>query len=158
MKAPVVISLALFGACLFAPSPLEPGSRHAPDVTRLNNRPLNGSQVAGGGFTVHVDPATGRIVPNQAPPTELSRGLENALSTSSEGLVEVRSPVPGGGVMVHLEGRFQNTITATADTQGNLSTSCTSTPNKQKDAGEKSNTTPAEKREVSENDKGRGKQ
>jgi hypothetical protein len=52
--------------------------------------------------------------------TELQAGLGAALSTSSDGLVQVKSPVAGGGVMVDLQGRFQNAMTMTTDKNGNV--------------------------------------
>jgi hypothetical protein len=50
--------------------------------------------------------------------------LESALNASSEGLVEVPSPVAGGGVMVDLKGRFQNTFVATVDGAGQVDATC----------------------------------
>ncbi len=41
-------------------------------------------------------------------------GLDDgSFDSSGEGLVSEPSPVPGGGVMVDLKGRFRNTATAT---------------------------------------------
>jgi len=49
--------------------------------------------------------------------------LRNALSRSSEGLVFQRSP--GGGVVVDLQGRFQNVSVAHIDADGEIRTGCT---------------------------------
>jgi hypothetical protein len=96
------------------------------------------------GLTVHIDPVTGRFSP---PPQDhlhaLTDELGSALSTSAEGLKEVPSPVAGGGVMVSLEGRFRNTITATAGSQGEMSTSCATTAaDGANTAGDRGTTTP----------------
>ena len=72
---------------------------------------------------VYRDPDTGQIgePPAGAPPTEVPGRLRDALSTSSEGLVETTSPTPGGGVMVDLKGRFLSPLIATRDADGKLS-------------------------------------
>ena len=57
------------------------------------------------GMIATIDPETGETV--------VSAGSGEAFSTSDEGLVEVPSTAPGGGVMVDLQGRFQNTAVAT---------------------------------------------
>ncbi len=77
----------------------------------------------GSGLTIYVDPRTGRILKQPAPgtvPFQLTPELQNALSTSHQGLVEVPSSVPGGGVRIDLQGRFQNPLFATIDADGNL--------------------------------------
>lgn len=78
------------------------------------------------GYMIHIDPATGNVV-DAAPgtaPLVLDAGLQNALSASSEGLEEVPSPVAGGGTMVDLQGRFQNTMIATVDENGEVKAPC----------------------------------
>ena len=45
--------------------------------------------------------------------------LGEAASQSSEGLVEVKNPVKGGGYMVNLQGRFQQAMTMNLDANGN---------------------------------------
>jgi hypothetical protein len=47
--------------------------------------------------------------------------MEEAVSTSSEGLVETQDA--GGGVTVDLQGRFRHFTTATKDEHGNISVS-----------------------------------
>lgn len=79
------------------------------------------------GRRVYVDPATGR--PSSGPPPippGLARLPEvaNALSTSSEGLREVPVPLPGGGVMVDLQGRFRSLVTATVHADGTVGLNC----------------------------------
>ncbi len=73
------------------------------------------------GLTVHVDPQTGRILAAPAPgtqPLELSQDLQNALSTSHEGLKEAPGTEPGGGMKLDLKGRFQSPMLATTDVEG----------------------------------------
>ena len=72
------------------------------------------------GLRVYVDPLTGEF---SAPPPWAARPDEAlapqaAFSTSEEGLVETPSPVPGGGVVVNLRGRFRSPLTATLDADG----------------------------------------
>lgn len=73
------------------------------------------------GMRVYVDPETGEFT---VPPTEAraveAPAPEAATSTSHEGLVEVRSPVPGGGFMVDLQGRFRSPLTATLGADGKV--------------------------------------
>lgn len=80
------------------------------------------------GYRVFIDAATGAIVsePNGTEPVVLNKEMENALSTSSAGLQETASPVTGGGVMVQLDGRFQNAMMATVDEDGTLDAPCVS--------------------------------
>ncbi|HSO17951.1 MAG TPA: hypothetical protein VLT88_00750, partial [Desulfosarcina sp.] len=65
----------------------------------------------------HVDPDTGELVPrpfpNQAVPVE--SGQLSTLGTTDEAVEIVPSPVPGGGVMIDLKGRFHNPVSATMD-------------------------------------------
>jgi len=80
------------------------------------------------GYRVYIDAATGAIVPepNGTEPIVLDKEVQNALSTSSAGLVEMASPVDGKAVMVLLDGRFQNTMMATVDHDGKLTAPCVS--------------------------------
>lgn len=78
--------------------------------------------------------STAQQVPSGAdrPATEVARPsnaeimsnpyLRNALSRSSEGLVFQRAP--GGGVVVDLQGRFQNVSVARIDADGEIRTGC----------------------------------
>jgi methionine-rich copper-binding protein CopC len=81
--------------------------------------------------------ASGKITQNAPQTSALRDALGEALSTSSEGQVEVKSTVPGGGYMVDLQGRFQNAMTVTVDEDGNISAPCiTGTSEQVKAAGE----------------------
>jgi len=72
---------------------------------------------------VYVNPDTGEIIqpPAGAPVAETSKSLEKAFSTSAEGLVETPSPVPGGGVILDLQGRFRSPLVATQGSDGKVS-------------------------------------
>lgn len=77
----------------------------------------------GDGMTVYIDPQTGAFLKEPAPghvPLQLSPQLQDAVSTSHEGLVETPSPVPGGGVKVDLKGRFQSPLFGTIDADGKV--------------------------------------
>lgn len=78
------------------------------------------------GLRVYIDPETGRFVPE--PPAgaavETDVATAEAVSTRSVDLVEQPSPVPGGGMMLDLEGRFQNAIEMSVDASGALSSDC----------------------------------
>lgn len=81
-------------------------------------------------FVVHFDPATGKVVepsPSAAPVT-FGPEWRNSLSTSADGLVEERSPIPGGGVMVDLRGRFRSAMVAVTDGEGHVTAPCVSDP------------------------------
>lgn len=72
-----------------------------------------------------VDPRTGRLV--KEPPASgvvLSPQMREALSDSSEGLVEV--PWGRGGFRVDLEGRFQSAVIAVVDDGGAVKVDCVS--------------------------------
>ena len=75
------------------------------------------------GMMIYVDPQTGTFLKEPAPghvPLELSPQLQNAFSTSHEGLVEIPSSVPGGGFKLDLQGRFQSPLFGTIDANGKL--------------------------------------
>lgn len=75
------------------------------------------------GMTIYIDPKTGALRQDPAPgtvPLPLTPQLQNALSTSHEGLIQVPSTVPGGGVEIDLQGRFQSPLIATIDADGKL--------------------------------------
>lgn len=75
------------------------------------------------GMKVYIDPKTGALLNEPAPgtqPLELSPHEQNSRSTSHEGLVEVPSPVPGGGVGLNLQGRFMSPMIATVGPDGKV--------------------------------------
>jgi hypothetical protein len=75
------------------------------------------------GMTIHLDPQTGALLPEPAAgtvPIQVTPDLLKALSSSHDGLVEVPSPVPGGGVSVDLQGRFQSPLFAIIGPDGKV--------------------------------------
>lgn len=79
---------------------------------------------ASAGQRAVVDPRTGRLVKIPFPSGVLSPSMREALSDSSEGLVEV--PWRRGGVKVDLKGRYQSAFVATVDENGVVYTECIS--------------------------------
>lgn len=73
-----------------------------------------GAERAGDPLTDVAPPSNAEIMSNPY--------LRNALSRSSEGLVFRRSP--GGGVVVDLQGRFQNISVARIGADGEIRTGC----------------------------------
>jgi len=78
------------------------------------------------GVQVYVDPITGEISapPPQAEGTARISLPHEALSTSTEGLVEIPLNGPHGGVMLDVKGRFQSQTAVSVDAHGNLSVQC----------------------------------
>lgn len=72
---------------------------------------------------IRMEGSSGAPVP-LAP--ETAAALQNALSTSSKGLVEEPIPTGVGGTMVNLQGRFLQTMTVTEDAEGKVSAHCES--------------------------------
>jgi hypothetical protein len=94
---------------------------------QLNNATGNTDQAAQPGvkdpaMVIYIDPKTGEIIvpskgalPGQVP--------QSALDTSKKPLPDLPqtlSPVPGGGVVIHLDERFMNPLTATIDAEGKV--------------------------------------
>lgn len=77
------------------------------------------------GMKVYIDPVTGEFLEGPPQPilAEPVKDIRDPLSTSSEGLQQVPAPV-GGGVMVDLQGRFQQRVTATVDDAGKVTAHC----------------------------------
>jgi len=87
-------------------------------------RNAQNSSVAAG-RRAFVDPKTGNVVsqrPGGAPAAVIP--AEAPLSTSGEGLREVPGRTRGGGIKLHLQGRFSSTVTAHIGPDGNLTTRC----------------------------------
>lgn len=67
---------------------------------------------------------SGKISPDTPQASDLRAALGDAVSTSAEGLVEEKSPVRGGGVMMNLQGRFQNAMVVEKDESGRITAPC----------------------------------
>jgi len=87
------------------------------------------------GQVLSLDSVTGKPRAAQATSGNLAGMLGDAVSTSSEGLVEAKNPVAAGGYKMDLQGRFQNAVTATVDANGNLTAPCVSGPRNDAPAG-----------------------
>ncbi|MFQ5479386.1 MAG: post-PEP-CTERM-1 domain-containing protein [Candidatus Binatia bacterium] len=76
------------------------------------------------GMKAHIDPETGEFL--DSPPVGSVGRASPAITAGRppEPAVEVPSPVPGGGVMIDLNGRFQAEFVATVGPDGKLSTDC----------------------------------
>jgi hypothetical protein len=77
--------------------------------------------ITGSAQRVYLDPDTGRLLrqpPPGAPVMTLSPTELNMLSTSDAGLVEV--PLPDGGYMLDLQGRFRHMAVATVADDGSI--------------------------------------
>ncbi len=91
---------------------------------RLHNEPASPAAVPAfaAGQILNLDP-DGKFTPAQHA-ADVQLILGDVASQSQEGLVEEKSPVQGGGVMVNLQGRFQNAMTMSVDANGQLSAPC----------------------------------
>lgn len=120
------VSIALLAAstlCAVAAEPIFAGDDQqtfcrptpSPATAGSSERPTEKTAGAAPGMTIYIDPQTGAILSEPVPgtvPLQLTPNIQNALSTSAQGLVEAPSPVPGGGIAIDLQGRFQNPLFA----------------------------------------------
>jgi hypothetical protein len=116
-------------AALSALLPAGGASAIEPDESPTQSSPTTLSPVATGGLVAVIDPATGTVTED---PELIERlladpAIQNALSTSSEGLVEEVLPL-GGGVRVDLQGRFQSVVVALREPSGRVRIEHRSTP------------------------------
>jgi hypothetical protein len=74
------------------------------------------------GQILNLDPS-GKFSPAQHA-SDVQLILGDAVSQSSEGLVQEKSRVPGGGITVNLQGRFQNAMTMKVNADGTVSAPC----------------------------------
>jgi len=75
------------------------------------------------GYTVTID-GNGDFVDGPALVMPIKETDAASFSTSSQGLVLETSPVPGGGQMVDLQGRFRHSMGAVIGSDDNLETEC----------------------------------
>jgi hypothetical protein len=74
---------------------------------------------------IYIDPETGRPgTPPEGLEPELTAEQHLTLSTDAAELYEEPSPVPGGGTMIDLQGRFQSVMHGTLGADGVLVTDC----------------------------------
>lgn len=84
------------------------------------------------GYRATIDPTTGTFVEPQASSGQGKVDVNHPLSRSSVGLVE-RDNLIGGGKMVDLQGRFQNTFVAAVDAEGKMTIECEPSTGEQND-------------------------
>jgi hypothetical protein len=101
----------LFAAALTAHSGIATAEK--PDTGEsVQDRPATAA--GAGQRIIYIDPQTGeRTAPPANPNKSLDADTLRALSTSHEGLVIEDSPVPGGGKVVNLQGRFGHALFVT---------------------------------------------
>jgi len=124
MRAHLLIVTVFTVSCVVpvvaAESTPQPKSKREPAATEA--APASGQSA----LRVYVDPLTGRRTSNPAPEqraAQATRDRENpAFNTSSEGLRE--ESLPGGGVIVHLDGRFQSAVVVRRGADGKLQQVC----------------------------------
>lgn len=87
------------------------------------DRPPRAGNAPRPAYRVAVDPTTGTLL-KDAPVAAPDADIHGALSTSTEGLREEASPVPGGGIVVDLRGRFRSAAVATVGEDGALKIPC----------------------------------
>jgi hypothetical protein len=95
--------------------------QNAPVASSTAGDPVSTPAFAAGQI-LNLDPSGKINYAQQA--SDIQTVLGDAASTSSEGLVMEKSKVPGGGVMVNLQGRFQNAMTMSIDANGTVSAPC----------------------------------
>jgi hypothetical protein len=98
-----------------------PQSPNTTDAQEQDNKNLTAG-VESEALRVYIDPETGEFTapPEQENAAARKQALPEAFSTSQEGLEEKPSPVPGGGTMVDLKGRFRSPLVATTDSNGKI--------------------------------------
>lgn len=118
----LMITVFLIGCSSSAPQIL------SMEAAKINTKPAtkqtdnnNTQGLEQKGMNVYIDPQTGEFIsePKQGQNAlKITPEMQNATSTSSEGLVEEKSAVPGGGVMIDLKGRFQSPLIITQNPAG----------------------------------------
>jgi hypothetical protein len=116
-----IAAIALLGVAIWF---FQAGTSSRPNASEAKST-IDGAPAAQDqGMRVYRDPVTGQFIPRPEGlvEPEFPKDLNDPLSTSGEGL-EIK-PAPGGGVMMDLQGRFQNTATVNVDAQGKPVISC----------------------------------
>ena len=94
------------------------GNSHPPSVADGHSPDLAPGSAA---IRAYIDPETGVLTQSHVPEEQgADTGVDNALSRSTEGLVEVTHP--DGHVSVHLQGRFQSASLARIGADGTVTT------------------------------------
>lgn len=72
------------------------------------------------GIVVHIDPTTGEFLPEPPADGVTPPQAADAAKAPAPQFHEVPSPIPGGGVMIDLQGQFQTPLVATIDADGKV--------------------------------------
>jgi hypothetical protein len=72
------------------------------------------------GIVVHIDPTTGEFLPEPPADGVTPPRAADAAKAPVPQFQEVSSPIPGGGVMIDLQGQFQTPLVATIDADGKV--------------------------------------
>ncbi len=127
-RSALLRSLCLTVLCsyllVFAGEPAKPAQNAADPNAQAAALPAESAGMKG-----YIDPKTREIIqPTPALQTVESVPVENMLSTSAEGLKEVRSEGRAGGYRMDLKGRFRSAMVVTVDAQGNQVVTCDEAP------------------------------
>ena len=110
------LTLALTSLVFFFPPMAAGQSQDSPDTDAAAP-----AEITVSAQRAYLDPQTGRLTDKPPPGAEvltLSQEELNMLSTSHEGLVE--RPLPGGGYILDLQGRFRHMAVATVAEDGTV--------------------------------------
>jgi hypothetical protein len=119
-RIPVLVTAVVFGfAAVWTLTPSGRESSRAQTSAQSAIRKSQPSLPGVAGQRIYIDPATGKFTERPVDARAAQEDAQdNALSTSHEGLVE--RPLPGGGSVIDLQGRFQSPLIATLDANGKL--------------------------------------
>lgn len=97
---------------------------HVSSTPRLNNNNQTATPrlEAASGMIVYIDPVTGEIItpPTGTRPAQLAKPTTEPSEKKMPELEPTLTPVPGGGIMIQLDSRFHNPLTATIDADGEV--------------------------------------
>ena len=110
-------------AAVMALAGYDPSRKTSADPVHPVTFSSQGEPYVPSGRNAFVDPKDGRIIPRPNQP-HAPLPVQNDLGTSGEGLREAPGKTKGGGMKVHLQGRFRSTISASTDSSGRLITRC----------------------------------
>lgn len=71
------------------------------------------------GIVVHIDPITGEFRPGPPGGATLPQAAQ-AAKAAAPPFKEIPSPIPGGGVMIDVQGHFHTPLVATMDADGKV--------------------------------------
>jgi hypothetical protein len=121
----IVVAAGVVALAAWQLAPAGAPDRSAKAAPAISTQSNVNTPVAAAGYVAHIDQG-GRLAEEPLAGEGLAAALGQSINTSSEGLVEVASPVAGGGVQVDLQGRFQSSTAVTIDANGKITTPCLS--------------------------------